>query len=130
MAQKVQVVLVDDIDGGSADETVKFSIDGASYEIDLSSSNASELRAAVAPWLKAARKVSGRSVSRGRGANDIHLVVHRSCDCRVVERRAEFLAVTRIGVGQHDEEFAFHCAAASTDDRRGKGGANLPSASP
>lgn len=70
MAQKVQVVLVDDIDGGSADETVKFSIDGASYEIDLSSSNASELRAAVAPWLKAARKVSGRSVSRGRGAND------------------------------------------------------------
>ncbi|TMR20990.1 Lsr2 dimerization domain-containing protein, partial [Actinomadura geliboluensis] len=36
MAQKVQVLLVDDLDGGEADETVAFSIDGASYEIDLS----------------------------------------------------------------------------------------------
>ena len=36
MAQKVQVILVDDMDGGSADETVSFSLDGVSYEIDLS----------------------------------------------------------------------------------------------
>ena len=70
MAQKVQVVLVDDIDGGTADETVKFSVDGASYEIDLSTANAGDLRAALAPWLKAARKVSGRSASRGRAGND------------------------------------------------------------
>ena len=40
MAQKVQVILVDDIDGGAADETVSFSLDGVSYEIDLSTTNA------------------------------------------------------------------------------------------
>ena len=47
MAQKVQVILVDDIDGGEADETVSFSLDGVSYEIDLSESNATELRDAL-----------------------------------------------------------------------------------
>ena len=44
MAQKVQVLLVDDLDGGEATETVAFSLDGNSYEIDLSSENASKLR--------------------------------------------------------------------------------------
>jgi hypothetical protein len=52
MAQKVQVVLLDDIDGGSADETLKFTFEGASYEIDLSTAHAAEFRASVAPWLK------------------------------------------------------------------------------
>ena len=37
MAQKVQVLLVDDLDGGEASETVSFSLDGTAYEIDLSS---------------------------------------------------------------------------------------------
>ena len=64
MAQKVQVVLLDDIDGGSADETLRFSFEGASYEIDLSTAHATEFRASVAPWLKAARKVSGRTAGR------------------------------------------------------------------
>ena len=45
MAQKVQVVLVDDLDGGHADETVTFSLDGVSYEIDLSHENAAAMRA-------------------------------------------------------------------------------------
>ena len=40
MAQKVKIILVDDLDGGSADETVRFGLDGVSYEIDLSSGNA------------------------------------------------------------------------------------------
>ena len=44
MAQKVQVLLVDDIDGGTADETVTFGLDGVTYEIDLTSGHASELR--------------------------------------------------------------------------------------
>lgn len=71
MAQKVQVVLVDDIDGGDAAETVSFSLDGVGYEIDLSTANAADLRAAVAPWISAGRRVSGRrSASRGRGASD------------------------------------------------------------
>lgn len=61
MAQKVQVVLVDDIDGGSADETVSFALDGVAYEIDLNVDNAAQLRDALAPWVGHARRVGGRS---------------------------------------------------------------------
>ncbi|MCB7136878.1 histone-like nucleoid-structuring protein Lsr2 [Cellulosimicrobium marinum] len=64
MAQKVQVILVDDLDGGAADETVTFALDGVSYEIDLSAKNAQELRDAFASWVGNARKVSSRSTSR------------------------------------------------------------------
>ena len=64
MAQKVQVILVDDIDGGSADETVSFSLDGVSYEIDLSTKNAAAFRDSLAQYVGTARKV-GRSAGRG-----------------------------------------------------------------
>lgn len=67
MAQKVQVILVDDLDGGEAEESVSFSLDGVNYEIDLSAANAEALRDAIAPWVGHARKVSGRA-SRGRTA--------------------------------------------------------------
>lgn len=65
MAQKVQVLLVDDIDGGTADETVSFSIDGVSYEIDLTAEHATELRDSLARWVGHARKTGGRSSSSG-----------------------------------------------------------------
>lgn len=68
MAQKVQVILVDDVDGGEADETVSFALDGVSYEIDLSESNATELREALAQWVGHARRVGGRSTSRRASA--------------------------------------------------------------
>lgn len=64
VAQRVQIILEDDYDGGEADETVSFALDGAEYEIDLSSANATELRNALAPWLAHARKVGGRKRSR------------------------------------------------------------------
>jgi len=64
MAQKVQVLLVDDIDGGSADETVTFGLDGVTYEIDLTAAHATELRDALAQWVGHARKVGGRTSSR------------------------------------------------------------------
>lgn len=64
MAQRVQIILEDDYDGGDADETVTFGLDGAEYEIDLSSDNAGQLRDALAPWLAHARKVGGRKRSR------------------------------------------------------------------
>ena len=67
MAQKVTVLLVDDIDGGSADETVSFSLDGVSYEIDLSTKNAKTFRDALAQYVGQARRVGGRS-SGGRAA--------------------------------------------------------------
>ena len=60
MAQRVQIILEDDYDGGTADETVSFGLDGAEYEIDLSTKNASGLRDALAPWLAHARKTGGR----------------------------------------------------------------------
>jgi hypothetical protein len=61
MAQKVQVILVDDVDGGKAEETVSFALDGVSYEIDVSEKNAGALREALAPWVGHARRVGGRS---------------------------------------------------------------------
>ncbi|GAB6901122.1 histone-like nucleoid-structuring protein Lsr2 [Kineosporia succinea] len=68
MAQKVQVILVDDLDGGEAEESVSFSLDGVNYEIDLSAANAEALREAIAPWVGHARRISGRSGGgRGRG---------------------------------------------------------------
>ncbi|MGI8613054.1 MAG: histone-like nucleoid-structuring protein Lsr2 [Nocardioidaceae bacterium] len=73
MAQKVQVLLVDDLDGGEAAETVEFGLDGTSYEIDLSSENAAKLRETLAGYLAEARRRgssrrSGRASSgRGRG---------------------------------------------------------------
>ena len=66
MAQKVQVVLVDDLDGGEAEETVSFALDGVSYEIDLSGDNAAKLRDAFAAYVGSARRVGGRA-SSGRG---------------------------------------------------------------
>ncbi|SCK58583.1 Lsr2 protein [Streptomyces sp. WMMB 714] len=66
MAQKVQVLLVDDLDGGEADETVTFALDGKSYEIDLTTSNADKLRSVLEPYVKGGRRTGGRS-ARGKG---------------------------------------------------------------
>ena len=66
MARKVQVILSDDLDENlPADETVSFSLDGTSYEIDLAEKNATELREVFSRYVSAARKVSrgGRSSS-------------------------------------------------------------------
>jgi hypothetical protein len=64
MAQKVQVVLLDDIDGGDAAETVTFGLDGVTYEIDLNEANAAKLRDSLALWVGNARRVTGRSGQR------------------------------------------------------------------
>ena len=59
MAQKTVVTLTDDIDGKTADETVKFGLDGINYEIDLRRANAEKLREALRPYQDAARKAPG-----------------------------------------------------------------------
>ncbi len=56
MAQKIQTLLVDDIDGSEAESTVRFGLDGTSYEIDLSAAHATELRGALARFVTAGRK--------------------------------------------------------------------------
>lgn len=66
MAQKVQVLLVDDLDGGEADETVTFALDGKSYEIDLTTANADKLRGLLEPYLKGGRRTGGRAGGRGK----------------------------------------------------------------
>ncbi|MCZ7415055.1 MULTISPECIES: histone-like nucleoid-structuring protein Lsr2 [unclassified Streptomyces] len=66
MAQKVQVLLVDDLEGGEADETVTFALDGKSYEIDLTEANAQKLRESLAEFVKAGRRTGGRSGGRGK----------------------------------------------------------------
>ena len=66
MAQKITVALEDDLDGGPADETVRFGIGGAEYEIDLSKKNARALRGRLAPFMDHARK-AGRGPRRRTG---------------------------------------------------------------
>ena len=62
MVQRTQIVLEDDVDGGPADETVKFGLDGVTYEIDLSKDNAEKLRDVLASWigLVVVRAAAGR----------------------------------------------------------------------
>lgn len=68
MARKVVVTMIDDFDGISvAEDTVVFELDGAAYEIDLSSANATKLREAFAQWLPHARRV-GRHKPAARRA--------------------------------------------------------------
>jgi len=59
VAQKVNIVLIDDLDGSDAVETVSFGLDGTSYEIDLNKKNAAALRDALAGYVGNARKVTG-----------------------------------------------------------------------
>jgi hypothetical protein len=65
MAQRVNVVLVDDIDGSDAVETVTFALDGAEYEIDLSEANAAKLRESLGLYVGHGRRTGGRRRSSG-----------------------------------------------------------------
>lgn len=67
MAQKVEITLVDDIDGGKADETITFGLDGTQYVIDLSDKNAKQFRENIAKYVDAARKEKGGRAATGRG---------------------------------------------------------------
>jgi hypothetical protein len=63
MAKRTIHMLVDDIDGGEADETVTFAVDGSQYEIDLSKKNAAKMRDLLAPYVAAGTKVGRASVT-------------------------------------------------------------------
>lgn len=71
MARRTFVELVDDMDGGTADETVQFGLDGVAYEIDLTAENAAELREAFGVWAGKARRVGGRRIAgKSRSGED------------------------------------------------------------
>ena len=59
MAQRVQVQLVDDLNGEEAQDTVRFGVDGVEYEIDLTTENAEQLRSALSEYVAKARKARG-----------------------------------------------------------------------
>jgi len=63
MAQSVQIITTDDLDGSEATETINFALDGHTYEIDLNEDHATALREAVEPYQKAARGTA-RSATR------------------------------------------------------------------
>jgi uncharacterized membrane protein len=69
MAQKVVTSFIDDIDGSEAEGTVRFGLDGAEYEIDLSTGHAKELRAALARYVEAARRAPGARSGRRAGTS-------------------------------------------------------------
>lgn len=62
------MILDDDIDGGPADETVTFGLDGATYEIDLNERNATALRDALAAYVGAGRRAGGRRAARRKSS--------------------------------------------------------------
>jgi hypothetical protein len=66
MAQRIQTLLIDDLDGGEAAGTVRFSLDGTQYEIDLSAAHSDELRKALEQYLAHARRVGGTAPSAAR----------------------------------------------------------------
>jgi hypothetical protein len=66
MAQKIQTLFIDDLDGSEAEGSVHFELDGTDYEIDLNAGHAEELRKALARYADAARRVAGAPRRPGR----------------------------------------------------------------
>src|SRR6201995_2506872 len=64
VAQKIQTLFIDDIDGSEAEGTVRFALDGAEDEIDLNAKNAEALRKALARYVAAARRSRGTAAPR------------------------------------------------------------------
>jgi hypothetical protein len=93
MATKVTVTLEDDLDGGPADETVRFAVGGAEYEIDLSKKNVRAFRKQLAPFIEHARK-AGRG--QRRPAAPTALGRERSSDIRAWAK-AQGIAVSERG---------------------------------
>jgi Lsr2 len=72
VAQKIQTLFIDDIDGSAAEGTVRFALDGTEYEIDLNAKHAEALRKALAKYVDAARRSTGtvrRPARSGRRAS-------------------------------------------------------------
>src|ERR1700733_5066805 len=70
VAQKITTLFIDDIDGGAAEGTVRFALDGTEYEIDLNGKHSEELRSALGKYVTHARKVGGstrRTATAARG---------------------------------------------------------------
>lgn len=81
MAQKLETLFIDDIDGGAAEGTVRFALDGHEFEIDLNREHSNELRSALGKYISHARKVGStarRSSARGRQSASVDTVAVRA----------------------------------------------------
>ena len=67
MAQKIQTLFIDDLDGSEAEGTIRFGLDGTEYEIDLNAEHAQALRDALARYVRAARRAGGGARRPARG---------------------------------------------------------------
>jgi Lsr2 len=68
VAQKIQTLFIDDIDGGEAEGTIRFALDGTEYEIDLNAKHSEELRSALGKYVGHARKTADTARRGGRPA--------------------------------------------------------------
>lgn len=118
MAERIQVELVDDIDGSPAKHTVTFALDGVSYEIDLNDGHAKELRTVLDRYIGKARSPEAgatatskrqrkREDETNRRANQqltdqIRGAAQRSRDQRNRQQSAEPEDATHNGADQHD----------------------------
>ena len=82
MAQKVQTLFIDDLDGSEAEGTVRFGLDGAEYEIDLNAEHARALRDALARYVGAARRAGGGTRRPARGGRRVRADGARSTEVR------------------------------------------------
>ena len=106
MAQKVNIVLIDDIDGSEAVETVSFGLDGTTYEIDLNKKNAAALRDAIGQYVAHARKVTGGGRRGGRRSSSTNIGPSaRECDDRP-EKGAAGAAEHALRLGRHARQTA------------------------
>ena len=82
MAQKIQTLFIDDLDGSEAEGTVSFALDGAHYEIDLNQAHARELRATLGRYAGAGRKVTGTARRPARRRAETPLDGHSTTEIR------------------------------------------------
>jgi hypothetical protein len=69
VAQKIQILFIDDLDGSAAEGTVRFGLDGTEYEIDLNAAHAKNMREALARYVNAARRAGGSARKPARGSS-------------------------------------------------------------
>ena len=87
MARHTQVILIDDLDGSEATETINFGLDGTTYEIDLSEDNAKRLREALSPFVSNARRAEPTPTrGRRRGAGQRAMSREKSAEIRAWAR--------------------------------------------
>jgi hypothetical protein len=82
VAQKIQTLFIDDLDGSEAEATVRFGLDGAEYEIDFNAGHARALRDALERYVKAARRARGGARRPGRGGRTALADGHSSTEVR------------------------------------------------